>query len=127
MTSEGQLAVVSTRLELLIEDVSAIKRSMQTMAEAMMRLAVIEERQVTDREGLGRAFNAIGQLDGRVKALEQAQPLQKQSSDWVHKIVGQVVSLVVGAVLALVVVDKVAIDRRQPAIEQRYPVPEGGK
>jgi hypothetical protein len=127
VSDEGQLAVVSARLGSLIDDVTEIKRSMREMALAMTRLAVFEERQVTDREGLGRAFDAIGQLDGRVKSLEQAQPIQKQASDWVHKILGQVVSLVVGAVIALVVVDKVAIDQRKPAIERRLPVPEGTK
>jgi tetrahydromethanopterin S-methyltransferase subunit C len=127
VSDEGQLAVVSARLGSLIDDVTEIKRSMREMALAMTRLAVFEERQVTDREGLGRAFDAIGQIDGRVKSLEQAQPIQKQTSDWVHKILGQVVSLVVGAVIALVVVDKVVVDQRKPAIERRLPVPEGTK
>jgi len=67
------------------------------------KLAVIEERQANDRAALGRAFEEIGSLKGQVKALEQAQPLQKQSSEWVQKLIGLMVAAVIGAGVSSVV------------------------
>lgn len=102
-TNDAQLAVAVARLASLADDMAEVKTTMKTLAAAVTKLAVIEERQTADRGALERAFAEIGKLDGRVKALEQAQPLQKQASDWVQKAVGLVLAAVIGAGISTVV------------------------
>lgn len=85
------------------DGVAEMKDAMREMAAAINRLAVIEERQNQDRAALERAFNAISdvakkhdhtttrvmeaveKVDGRLRALEMAQPLQSKTAEWVEK------------------------------------------
>lgn len=85
------------------DDVAGMKDAMREVAAAINRLAVIEERQNQDRAALERAFNAISdvakkhdnaiarvmeiveKVDGRLRALEMAQPLQSKTAEWVEK------------------------------------------
>lgn len=92
-----QLTAAMTELRGLSNDMAELKQTMQRLADAVTRLAVMEERQITDRASLGRAFAEIEKVEVRVKALEQAHPLQKQSSEWVIKGVGLVLAAVLGA------------------------------
>lgn len=87
----------------LREDVKEIKDAMSKMAEAVVRLAVLEERHQTVSSALDRAFSAISKLAERVRDLEQllpehlaarlrdleqAQPVQRLASGWVTGAVG---------------------------------------
>ncbi|HOW46155.1 MAG TPA: hypothetical protein P5305_04055 [Rubrivivax sp.] len=92
-----QLTAAITELRGLASDMAEVKSSMTRLADAVTRLAVMEERQITDRATLGRAFSDLEKLEARVKALEQAHPLQKQSSEWVIKGVGLILAAVLGA------------------------------
>ena len=85
------------------EGVAEMKDAMREMAAAINRLAVIEERQNQDRAALERAFNAISdvnkkhdqtttrvmeiveKIEGRMRALELAQPLQNKTAEWIEK------------------------------------------
>ena len=85
------------------EGVAEMKDAMREMAAAVNRLAVIEERQNQDRAALERAFNAISdvnkkhdqtttrvmeiveKIEGRMRALELAQPLQNKTAEWIEK------------------------------------------
>jgi len=100
MPPEADLAVAIAKIEALSEDMGDIKSSMRELAQAVSRLAVVEERQSTTNEAMGRLFKSIETLDGRVKALEQAQPIQKQSSDFVQSAIKYIVAAVLGAILA---------------------------
>lgn len=64
------------------DDVKEIKSAMSRMAEAVVRLAVLEERHTTVSNALERAFGAISKLEARVRDLEQAQPVQRLTSGW---------------------------------------------
>ena len=100
MPPETDLAVAISKIEALSEDMSDIKSSMRELAQAVSRLAVVEERQSSTNEAMGRMFKAIEAMDIRIKVLEQAQPIQQQSSDWVQSGVKYIVAAVLGAILA---------------------------
>lgn len=76
---------------------------MDKLTEAITKLAVIEEKQTTDRQALERAFMAIQKtdercssmfekcveklekLEGRVDTLEQIAPSSIQTNEWVTR------------------------------------------
>lgn len=88
-------------IELIAHKLGRVEESVDKMADAVTKLAVIEERQVSDRAALERAFMAIRKTDercsamfekcvakleatdNRVDALEIAAPENKQVSEWV--------------------------------------------
>ena len=96
----ADIAVAIAKMESISGDLAEVKASMRELAAAVSRLAVIEERQNGTNESLGRAFSEITRLTGRVVALEQSQPIQKQSSDFVQAAVKYIVAAVLGAILA---------------------------
>lgn len=99
IANEQQLATAIARLDGLVGDMTEVKRSMRELAAAVTKLAVVEERQHATSESLTRAFAELARNSGRIAALELAQPLQKQSSDWVRKAVGLIIAAVMGAVV----------------------------
>lgn len=100
MPPEADLAVVITKIEAITSDLGDLKSSIRELTTAVGRLAVMEEKQSTTNESIDRAFKQIDAISTRVTALEQAQPIQKQSSDLVQKAVGYVVAIVLGAVIS---------------------------
>lgn len=100
MPPDKDLAVAIAKMEAISGDLAEVKVTMRELAAAVSRLAVIEERQNGTNESLGRAFSEITRLTGRVVALEQAQPIQKQSSDFVQAAVKYIIAAVLGAVIA---------------------------
>ena len=87
-------------MEAISGDLAEVKATMRELANAVSRLAVIEERQNGTNESLNRAFAEITRLTGRVVSLEQSQPIQKQSSDFVQAAIKYIVAAVLGAILA---------------------------
>jgi predicted nucleic acid-binding Zn-ribbon protein len=100
MPPETDLAVAIAKIESISGDMAEVKATMRELAAAVSRLAVIEERQSTTNDSIGRAFKDINALSARVTTLEQAQPIQKQSSDLVQTAVKYIVAAVLGAVIA---------------------------
>lgn len=100
MPPETDLAVAIAKIESISGDMVEIKQTMRELAAAVSRLAVIEERQSTTNDSITRAFKQISELNSRVTSLEQAQPIQKQSSDFVQTAVKYIVAAVLGAVIA---------------------------
>lgn len=92
------------RVEAMGPDISEMKTSMRDMAQAITHLAVFEERQIHDRQALGRAFEQIEGHDGRIRTLELAQPIQQMTSDWVRKVVWLVMAAVMSSVLTWVLI-----------------------
>ena len=97
--SDPQLAVAISRLQNLSDDMQDVKRSISQLADAFTRLAVVEERQSSAGQAMERAFGALGRHETRIGALELAQPVQQQSSDWVQKIIAITVAAVLGGVI----------------------------
>lgn len=108
--SDPQIAVVVTRLDTLSEDLQEIRRTMRDLVTQVSKLAVIEADQRNSNAAIERAFKELEkvntrcderqkELDRRIKILEDAQPLQRQSSDWVQKFVGLLVAAAMGALV----------------------------
>lgn len=81
-------------------DLQEIKSSMKELASAVSRLAVIEERQANTSDSIARAFKEIRTVADRVTTVEQAQPMQKHSSDLVQTVSKYVLVAVLGAVIS---------------------------
>lgn len=79
------------------------------LGDQVAHIAVMGERQISMKESIDRAFqeirdtqNDIAVMDGRIQALEVAQPTHRATTHLVNRITWLVVAGVVGAFLALV-------------------------
>jgi len=104
--TEQRLLEAVIRVERMGTDIIDIKTSIKEMALAITRLAIFEERQITDRLELGRTARRLDSQDERITVLELAQPLQQQTTDWAAKIAWLVIGAVLSAVLAIVVISR---------------------
>lgn len=86
------------KLEQLHSDVGEIKSALGKLSDAIIKLALIEERQTTASASLERAFKALERVEHRISALEQSNVTSKRTSGWVDK----VVTAAVGVMLLLV-------------------------
>lgn len=89
---DPQLAVIANKLSAFEDGFDEMKSDMRKMAEAVTKLAIVEERQNTDRLAQERAFKQISGLGEdikaamkRVEALEVAAPAAKRTNEWVEK------------------------------------------
>lgn len=71
------------RIEWLVESNKDIKMSLEKLADAVTKLAIIEERQQNDRAALERLALAVEKIDDRLDTLERAAPQQAQVATWV--------------------------------------------
>ena len=92
-------------IEVLVHKVTKMEASMDKVADALTKLAVIEERQTADRAALERAFAAIQKSDekcadtmervmihvqrndARIDELEKSAPTFALTSGWVQNAV----------------------------------------
>lgn len=77
------LHVIVDRMDYLHTDINEMKLAMKDLASAIVKLALVEERQGQAALQMERAFNIMEKLEGRIVALEVAAPMQKQTSLWV--------------------------------------------
>lgn len=85
--------ITQVELRALREDVSEIRAAVAKVADALERLARLEERQVAVSGSLERAFAAIGKVEARLRenieprigAIEQSMPVQQLTSRWVER------------------------------------------
>lgn len=75
------IELVATRLDSLHKDVGEIKLSVDKLSDAVVKLALVEERVATSQATLTRAFNAIEKgaenierLERRLNLVERNQP-----------------------------------------------------
>ena len=76
------------------------EKSVSQIADALTRLAIVEERQSNTSGALDRLAKAIEKLDDRLNTLEDAAPVQRLTSDLVGKIVWAAVGAGTAAVVA---------------------------
>jgi len=86
-TADTVLATLAIQLETMQADVGEIKASMKDMAQAVTKLALIEERQMQSAQSLGRAFKTLEKHEERLTVLEKTIPETKRTSDWVDRAV----------------------------------------
>ncbi len=96
-------AVLAVKMESMGSDLLEIKTAVRELVSAVSRLAIVEERQVATNGAIERAFKEIAGLSTRISTLEAAQPIQKQSSDFVQSALKYIIAAVLGAVLAGVI------------------------
>jgi hypothetical protein len=94
---EHDLAV---HLGVVRRDLDAIKTTMESMASAIQKLAVVEERQATTTEALRGLMDKFDKIDERLRVLEAAEPMQAQVSDWVMRAIWAAASAAVALVAA---------------------------
>jgi hypothetical protein len=109
-TPERVLAAV-LKVDAMSTDIAEIKDTMKSMAVALNKLAVIEERQAHDRAEIARLFKRQDNHDDRIGELEKAQPMQRHTTDWFNRIAFMVISAVVTAVLTTVIVQRSAHEK----------------
>lgn len=89
-------SVLATKLEMLHGDVVDVKTALNELSKAITKLALVEERQSQTAEALERAFKAIGKIEDRLSALEQAAPKSRETSAWMDRFILGLLMLVMG-------------------------------
>src|SRR4051812_1931567 len=84
---DQSLDVLASEMKGIAADIAEIKhtvRSVQTTQNLGREQAVrIEERLSATQEAMKRAFDKIGEVDGRVKLIEAEQPVTRLVTKWV--------------------------------------------
>lgn len=106
--ADPRLIEALIRVQGMATDLGDIKTAMREMAQAIGKLAIVEERQQQDRDQIGRLFKVSDDHDARLQTLEKSEPMQRQTSEWVGKVVTIVITVVTTAVVGLVVVKTAA-------------------
>lgn len=100
-THADLLTMVATKMDVFHQDLIAMQATQEKMADAIGKLAVIEERQSTTIDAVNRSFKAIERLEDekkelekRVRTLENENITNTKTSKWVESgIIGAVVLL----------------------------------
>lgn len=100
-TSDTAWSTFANQLSALHADVGDIKAGMQEfrdgmreLSAAILKLALVEERQAQSMQSLERAFKLLEKLEAKVESvsqrvteLEKAEPAQARTSEWVDRAV----------------------------------------
>jgi hypothetical protein len=84
MSQETEIALLTHKVESLHEDMGEMKVVMRDVANALTKLALIDERQANMLEAQERIFNLIERLDNRVDNLEKEDGKQSLATGWVY-------------------------------------------
>ena len=74
-------------IELLVHKLARVEAAVEKMADSINRLAIMEERQMADRQALERAFSEIAKLKESSVAQEKQIILNHRTSVWVERAV----------------------------------------
>lgn len=74
------------QLRVLHSDVVELKGSLEKVADAVVRLALVEERQAQASNALQRAFEAIERLERRLTEVERNTPLVQHANVWLDRL-----------------------------------------
>lgn len=77
--------MLSAKLETLHDDVVEMKTSLNKLADAITKLALVEERQAQASLALERAFKALEKLEGRVSLIESKMPDADRAHRWLDR------------------------------------------
>lgn len=106
-TPDPILAAWNERMSVLHADIAEMKSAIKEVAQALTKLALVEERQTYQAAALERAFKAveiqgekIEKIDARVIELEKGEQNQQRTSDWVDRAVWAIVSFTAAAAAA---------------------------
>ena len=102
--SNTLLGVIAERIDYLHSDVGDMKVAMKELASAIVKLALVEERQGQAAVQQQHTVAVLNELDARVTTLELAAPETKRNNAWINQAVWAAVCLI-----AVIVLDKVGI------------------
>lgn len=95
-----ETTLLAERIESVQNDIRDMKTSLSTMANALNKLAVVEERQTNAAQAQERAFAEITKLQGqngalaeRIRQLETANVETKGKNIWVDRAITGIVFL----------------------------------
>jgi len=83
MSQETEIALLTNKVESLHEDMSEMKTVMRDIANALTRLAIIDERQEKMSETQGRIFKLLDNHGERINELEKDDRRQSLAVNWV--------------------------------------------
>lgn len=92
-------------IEVLVHKVTKMEASLDKLADAIAKLAVIEERQTSDRAAIERAFGSIARVGERLDKicdrlddLERTAPITAKTNQWVFDAIKWCAVIVAGFV-----------------------------
>jgi hypothetical protein len=87
---DGAVSALAQRMDSVSAGLAEMRGDMRVLANAIAKLAVIDERQVQASLSLERSFAMLSKIDARIDAtadrvsvLERAAPLAQQIQGWV--------------------------------------------
>jgi len=83
MSQETEIALLTNKVESLHEDMSEMKVVMRDIANALTKLAIIDERQEKMSETQGRIFKLLDNHGERINELEKDDRRQSLAVNWV--------------------------------------------
>ena len=83
MSQETEIALLTNKVESLHEDMSEMKAVMRDIANALTKLAIIDERQEKMSETQGRIFKLLDNHGERINELEKDDRRQSLAVNWV--------------------------------------------
>jgi len=75
------------KLEILHGDITEMRGALSKLSEAIVKLALVEERQTVASIAMDRAFSALERIEERVSVLEKTSIGTARTSSWVDKVV----------------------------------------
>ena len=83
MSQETEIALLTNKVQSLHEDMSEMKVVMRDIANALTKLAIIDERQEKMSETQGRIFKVLDNHAERINELEKDDRRQSLAVSWV--------------------------------------------
>lgn len=90
------------KLEILHGDIGEMKTALSKLSDAIVKLALVEERQAVASVAMDRAFAALERIEERVTALEKSAVTTVRTSNWVDKVVTAGIGVLLLYVLKIV-------------------------
>lgn len=78
---------ITHHIQRIREDQHAMRAAIERMSEAVTRLALVEERQAAASTAIERLVQSLERLDGRLRRLEMAEPMEAKAAEWVQSAV----------------------------------------
>lgn len=95
-----EVPALRVHLEFIAKDVSDIKSALKDIASALVRLALLEERQTHTTTLLDTVAERLEKIHGRVASLEQEQPFNTTFRRGIFGLASIAASAVVAALVA---------------------------
>lgn len=81
--ADTHIAVLAHKVDSLHADFSEMRSVLKELAEAITKLALVEERQTQLSSAMERAFTVLERLEQRVSVIESEMPQARQVHTWV--------------------------------------------